>query len=264
MWVDNMLNIGFTMADLEYFLMILVRIATFIYIAPFFGTSNTPWRVKIGLSIFTSVILFQILPKETISYSTEIEYAVIILKEGITGLLIGFAANICNSIILFSGRIIDMEIGLSMATMFDPVSRQQTTISGTLYYYFVLLMLMITNMHHYLLRAITDTYKLIPIGKMVIDYDQMYVTALAFMTDFIVIGFRIVFPIFAVILITNTILGILAKVAPQLNMFVVGMQLKVLSGLSVMFLTIGLLPGISDFIFTEMKRMIVAVTTALY
>lgn len=259
-----MVNTIFTMADLEFLLMIIVRIASFIYIAPFFGTSNTPWRIKIGLSIFTSIILYQILPRETISYSTEIEYAVIVIKEGITGLLIGFAANICNSIVLFAGRIIDMEIGLSMVSMFDPISKEQASITGTFYYYLIFLMLLVTNMYHYILRAITDTYELIPIGKTIINMNQMYGTFLTYMTDFTVIGFRIVLPVFAVNLIVNAILGILAKVAPQLNMFVIGMQLKILMGLSVIFLTVGLLPGISDFIFTEMKRMIVAVVTAMY
>lgn len=259
-----MVNIAFTLADLEYFLMIFVRIATFIYIAPFFGTTNTPNKVKIGLSFFTAVILYQILPKGSVEYSTEIEYAAIVLKEGITGLLIGFSANICNSIILFSGRLIDMEIGLSMVTLFDPVSKEQTSISASFYSYFLLMMLVISNMHHYILRALTDTYQLIPVGGMVMDMDGMYSNMLGFMMDFIVIGFRIALPVFAVNLIVSTVLGILAKVAPQLNMFVVGMQIKILAGLSIMFLTIGLLPSISNFISTEMKRMMVSFIEAMY
>ena len=75
------------------------------------------------------------------------------------------------------------------------------------------------------------------------------------MTDYIVIGFRIFLPVFGVMLLLNAVLGIMAKIAPQMNMFSVGMQLKILVGLSVLFLTIGMLPAISDFIFSEMKVM---------
>ena len=79
-----------------------------------------------------------------------------------------------------------------------------------------------------------------------------------------VIGFRICLPVFAAMLLLNAILGILAKIAPQMNMFAVGMQLKILVGLSVLFLTAGLLPNISNFVFTEMKRMMVSFVGGMY
>lgn len=79
-----------------------------------------------------------------------------------------------------------------------------------------------------------------------------------------VIAFRIVLPVFACMMILNCILGIMAKVAPQMNMFAVGMQMKVLLGLTVLFLTVMLLPGISDFVFKEMKRMIVSMIEGMY
>ena len=78
------------------------------------------------------------------------------------------------------------------------------------------------------------------------------------MSDYILIGFRIVLPIFCVILLLNAILGVLAKVSPQLNMFAVGIQLKVLAGLTAMFLTTGMLPGAADFVYKEMKKMVVS------
>lgn len=251
-----MVNYAFSLETVEYFLMIFIRLVTFVYIAPFFGTSNTPGRVKIGFSLVTSILLFQVLPKPELEYNTVIEYGVIVLKEGITGLLIGYAASICNSIIIFAGKLMDMDMGLSMATLFDPISKEQSSITGTLYSYFILLLLMVSNMHHYILRALVDSYQLIPIDGLKINTDKMYTTFLTFMTDYIVIGFRIALPIFAVILILNAILGILAKVAPQLNMFAVGIQMKIIVGLVVLFLTVGLLPSISNFIFEEIKKMI--------
>jgi flagellar biosynthetic protein FliR len=245
--------------------MILVRVASFVFIAPFFGMNNTPGRVKIGLSAFLALILYQvILPKEVLEYSGVIEFAIIVLKEGITGLLIGFAANICNSIIVFSGKVIDMEIGLAMANIYDPTTNSQSGLTGTLYNYFIMLLLIVTDMHHYILRAFIDTYQIIPINGAVFDWNHLMGTMTMYVTDLMVIGFRIVLPIFATSMILNCILGIMAKVAPQMNMFAVGMQLKILIGFSVMFLTIVLLPNISNIIFTEMKRMIVSIIEGMY
>lgn len=260
-----MINYTFSLDTFEYFLMILVRVATFVYIAPFFGMTNTPNRVKIGFSAFVAIILFQVLqPKEALEYSGVIEFAIIVLKEGITGLLIGFAANICNSIIVFSGKVIDMEIGLAMANIYDPTTRTQSGLTGTMYNYFIMMLLIVTDMHHYILRALIDTYQIIPINGAVFDWQHLLGSMTMFITDLMVIGFRIVLPVFACSMILSCILGIMAKVAPQMNMFAVGMQIKVLLGLGIMFLTIVLLPSISNFIFTEMKRMIVSVIEGMY
>ena len=85
-----------------------------------------------------------------------------------------------------------------------------------------------------------------------------------YITDSFVIGFRIFLPFFAVIMILNCILGIMAKVAPQMNMFSIGMELKIITGLVVMFLTVYLLPDISNFIFNETKKMLVTFIENMY
>ena len=114
-------------------------------------------------------------------------------------------------------------------------------------------MLIITNTHHYILRALIDSFHIIPLGKVVFHWDSLLESMIRFMTDTFIIAFRIFLPVFAVIMIANCILGILAKVAPQLNMFSVGMQIKLLVGLVVMFVTVFLLPDIANYIFKEMK-----------
>lgn len=259
-----MINYTFSLVDFEILILILVRISCFVFIAPFYGTNNIPAQAKIGLSLVVSILIFGSVDQSAVTYTGVFGYAVIVLREGITGLLMGLAANVCNSIILFAGNIIDMDIGLSMAQEFDPMTRSQVTITGNLYQYFVLLLLLATNMHHYLLRALVDSYEVIPVNAQVFDWDSLAGSMVQYMTDMFVIAFRIVLPVFACIMILNCILGIMAKVAPQMNMFAVGMQMKVMVGLTVLFITVTLLPGIADFIFTEMKRMIVSMIEGMY
>ena len=144
------------------------------------------------------------------------------------------------------------------------MTRSQVSITGNLYQYFVLLLLVVTDMHHFILRAMVDSYRVIPVNGQIFDWDSLLTSMVMFMTDMFVIAFRIMLPIFVCIMILNCILGIMAKVAPQMNMFAVGMQMKVLVGLLVLFLTISLLPGIADFIFREMKRMMVSIIEGMY
>ena len=259
-----MLKYTFDISTFEYFLLILVRISCFVFVAPFFGAKEVPGRVKVGLSAFVAILVFFAVPMEHTAYISEIGYAVLVLKEGITGLLIGFAAYICNSIILFAGNIIDMDIGLSMATEFDPINNAQVTLTGNLYNYFILMLLVVTDMHHYILRAFVDAFTVIPVNGQVFDWEHLMRSMTTYMGDMFVIAFRIILPVFACIMILNCILGIMAKVSPQMNMFAVGMQMKIMVGFVVLFLTVSLLPSVANFIFTEMKKLMVLFIEGMY
>ena len=254
-----MINYSFSIFDLEYFLLILTRVSCFIFIAPFFSLRNTPNNVKIALSFFSSLLLYQSLtPAPAVVFSTVLEYAVIIIKEAMTGLLLGFGSTICSSIVNFAGAVADMETGLSMATLMDPTTRDNSSITGVLYQYALMLMMIATGMYTYLFGALADSFTLIPVNGAIFRGESLANTMIRFLTDYVVIGFRIVLPIFCVMLLLNAVLGILAKVAPQMNMFAVGMQLKVLVGLSVIFFTASMLPGAADFVFREMREVIVS------
>ena len=220
--------------------------------------SNTPSRVRVGLAFFISVLLYQTGPEQEAAYDTLTGYTIIVMKEAVTGFLIGFGANLCTAVVSFAGQIADMEMGLSMASLFDPATKQQTTITGVYYNYMVLLLLMISGMHRYLLKALAETYELIPINGAVFHDDALLQALITFMGDYIIVGFRICLPIFAVMIILNAVLGILAKVSPQLNMFAVGIQMKVLVGFCVLFVTTAMLPEAAGFIYEQMKRMVVS------
>ncbi len=254
-----MTNLSFSFFDLEYFLLILVRVSCFVFIAPFFSMNNTPRQVRIALSVFTSFLLYTTLtPAEGVVYDSVVSYAVIVGKEAVTGLLIGFAANVCTAIVNFAGSIADMETGLSMVTLMDPASRTQSSVTGVYFQYVVMMMLIASGMYRYLLGALADSFLLIPVNGGALRGENLLSSIVMFLGDYITIGFRICLPVFCVILLLNVVLGVLAKVAPQLNMFAVGIQLKILVGMSVLFLTTGLLSGASSFIFTEIKKLTVA------
>ncbi|MCR5428951.1 MAG: flagellar biosynthetic protein FliR [Lachnospiraceae bacterium] len=243
-----------TLQQLEFFLVIAVRMSGFIYTAPFFGLRNVPLRIKTGLTLAMAVVMFYVLPYEPLEYAGVIGFALLIVEETLCGLILGFVANICYQILAFSGQLLDMEIGFSMVNEMDPVTSAQVTVSGNLYSYAVMLMLMITYMHHFLLDALIDSYALVPIGKVAIN-PMIYTVVVKLVGEYFVLGFRIVLPVFAAMLIVNSVLAILARVAPQLSMFVIGIQLKVFVGLAVMVVMIKMIPGIASLIFDKMLEV---------
>ena len=249
-----MINYEVALGHLELFVLILIRLASFVYAAPFFNTANVPNRFQTGFSLALSMIASSLHPDMAVQYDNIIDYCIIVVQELIVGILLGAVSSFAVQIIQFSGKIIDMDIGLSMAQIYDPTTRMQVGIMGNFYYYMLMLLLILSGMHRFLIEAIVETYNVIPIGGVKFGAG-LYTTVIQFMSDYFVIGFRIALPVFATMLLLNCILAILARIAPQMNMFVVGMQLKIFVGIFVIFFTISMLPAVSNIIFEEIKDL---------
>ncbi len=259
-----MFSVDFTLQNFEYYLLLLTRISMFVVVAPFFNTSNTPARVKVGFSAIVALLLYFVVDFNDLNYSTVTGYAFLVVKEAITGLLIGFSTYCCNFIILLAGNMIDMNIGLSMAQEYDPSLRTETAITGMLYNYFILILLILSGMHRFIFKTFCDAYTLIPVGGTIFRWDSLLTSTITFFSEIFIIGFRITLPVFAVIMLLNAILGVMVKVAPQIHMFSVGAQLKIIVGFVILFLTVFLLPDIAAFIFKEMKKMLSLFLQGMY
>lgn len=248
-----MVNYTFDLYNIEYFLLILVRISCFVFTAPFFSMRGVPNITKIGLSAILSMLMMGTMTPNEADYTSVIGYAVLVFREAIPGLLLGFSASIANYIVMFAGNVMDMDIGFAMVTEFDISSNSQVTITANMYYYFTLLLLLVGGMHRFLIRALADSFSLIPLGGAVFRRDVLLQSMIVYMRNLFVLGFRIMLPVFAVMLTMNVILGIMAKVAPQMNMFSVGVQIKILVAFAVMYLMVFLFPEVVDMITEQMK-----------
>ena len=257
-----MITYNIALDQFELFILILMRMASFVFAAPFFNTANTPKRLRVGLAFFLSIIVYTLHPDMNVEYNGLIEYAGLVVIGSVVGILLGAMASFCVQIIQFAGKLVDMDIGISMAQIMDPTTKVQVGIMGNFYYYMLMLLLIVSGLHQYLVAAIIETYNVIPIGGVKFGM-SVYTTVLNFMSDYFVIGFRIELPIFAATLLLNCILAIIARVAPQMNMFVVGMQLKIFVGIFVILFTIVMLPSVSNFIYNEIQTVMASLVRGM-
>ena len=257
-----MITYNIALDQFELFILILMRMASFVFAAPFFNTANTPKRLRVGLAFFLSIIVYTLHPDMNVEYNGLIEYAGLVVIESVVGILLGAMASFCVQIIQFAGKLVDMDIGISMAQIMDPTTKVQVGIMGNFYYSMLMLLLIVSGLHQYLVAAIIETYNVIPIGGVKFGM-SVYTTVLNFMSDYFVIGFRIELPIFAATLLLNCILAIIARVAPQMNMFVVGMQLKIFVGIFVILFTIVMLPSVSNFIYNEIQTVMASLVRGM-
>ena len=245
----------FTLEQFEFYLVILARISAFVYAAPFFSMNTVPQRIKIGLSAVLAYLVFTISTYQPLVYSGSLGYLFLVAENVLVGVVLGLFSNICTFILSFAGQIMDMQIGFSMATEYDPATKSTVSLTSNIYNYAVLLVMLVSRLHYYIVDAIVDSFELIPLDGVSLN-TEIYKLMVQSIVDFCVVGFRIALPVFAAIMIANTVLAILAKVAPQMNMFVIGIQLKVLIGLAVLVVITGQLDSIADFIFDQMFDML--------
>lgn len=251
-----MVTASFSIHNLEFFLLILARVSALIYAAPFFNTRGVPGKVKIGLAFFLSILVSMNMDYYDLEYSTVLGYSIMVAKETMVGLALGLGANIAMYTLSFAGHIIDIDIGFSMVQLFDPLTNQESSAFGSFYTYLVMLVMLLSNLHYYVITAVIDSFDLIPLGMAAYHSEYMYDTVVGFATQYFLIGFRLILPVFAASLLLNIVLGILAKSAPQMNMFVVGMQLKVIMGLSVLMVTVVCIPLMTDMVYGGMQDMV--------
>ena len=251
-----MVTASFSIHNLEFFLLILTRVSTMIYAAPFFNIKGVPGKLKIGLAFFLSIIVASAHPYYDLQYNTVLGYAIMVMFEAIIGLALGLAANIAMVILAFAGHLIDVDIGFSMVQLFDPLTNQSSSAFGSFYSYLVMLVMILSNMHYYIITAVTNSFDIIPLGTIGYNEEYLYESIVYFAVQYFIIGFEIILPVFASTLLLNIVLGVLAKTAPQMNMFVVGMQLKIIVGLGVLLVIVICIPNITETIYATMQDMV--------
>ncbi len=251
--MDLLLNDPY--AYLDVFLLVFIRVLGLTLIAPFFGNRSVPYMAKVSLTLFTSLMVITVIDVDVaVSSSDVVGFAVAAIIEFLTGFAIGFGIYMVFSILSLAGQFIDAQIGFSMVNVFDPMSQIQLTITGNLYYYILIIITIVTNAHHRFLRGLIDSFYLIPLGKMALTPGFREATV-DYFTRYFSIALQVAAPIFFVMIITNVVLGILARTVPQLNMFVIGFPIKIMFGLLTIYIMLSMFANISDMLIHESEQV---------
>ncbi len=241
---------------LDTFLLLFARVFGMFVIAPVFRNKNVPYIVKILLILMVTNILFsRVGIVQDVTSSQTLAYIFYIGMELVTGLVIGFSVYLAYAVFTMVGQFIDMQIGFSMVNIFDPVNSMQVTITGNLYYYMMILVVLVTNAHHFFIKALVESFEVVPVGGMAIT-QLLTDNVVLYMTRFFMLTLQFSAPIVFVILITNVVLGVLARAVPSLNMFVIGFPLKILFGLATIMVMLSAFSMMSDTLISDGEKLI--------
>jgi len=228
-WLDRM----------DLFLVILARVSGIFLMTPVFGSQQVPGQVKVSLSlILTALIGTTLNLGDTQLPSQLLAFVMVIVSEMAIGFLIGFLVYLTFAAVTVAGQVIDMQMGFGIVNVIDPQFGTQLPLLGNFQYLLALLVFLGLNGHHVVLTALFKSYDIIPLNGFqfsggLVEYliqlvAGMFVTAVK-------IGAPIVGALFA----ADFAMGVLARTVPQLNIFVVGLPVKVFLGLLVL---LGVMP----------------------
>ncbi len=221
--------------------LLLVRPGLMMLTAPFFGAVFAPAQVRAGLTLLLAFVLAPLVPMPTVN--SALGLTAMLGREAAIGLSLGLAIRLLTAVAEFAGELGSYQSGMSAGAMVDPVSGVRNTQIATIYTNLTIVICFVTNAHHVFLRALVGSYQTVPMG--VGGVDATVAGAVAHMLGFVfVFGMRLAAPMLIVLLLVEVVLGLMTKVAPSLNIMVLGAPLRVPIGLVLVALTTATLPAL--------------------
>ena len=211
-----------------------------IFFNPIFGRSSIPVIVKIGLSLGIAFNVAYGLTDVFVTDYTVIDLLVAVLREFAVGLSLGFILQLFLSVFHIGGELIDLQMGFSMAQMYDPTTNSQISITGNFTTIMYTLLFFITNSHLSLLALAAKSYDVIPVGLGGVS-NKIGIFIIELFGYILVYALQLALPVIITELLVEVAVGILMKVVPNINVFVVNMQIKLLVGLVVLMTIIPVL-----------------------
>lgn len=222
-------------AQLTLLSLILMRMSGFILLNPLFGRRNVPLQIKAGIIMVLTLAVYSYYQGEAFQIESSIEYIFLLLKEFAAGYVVGFVMQLFFYVLTFTGYIMDFQMGLSMSTIFDPQLNVQIPITGSVFQSFFILLFFAVDGHLVLMKILLESAKIVPYGGILIT-QGLAEHILDLFLECTVMAVKFAMPLLAAEFLVEMGVGILNKMAPQINVFVINIQMKIIVGIGLLLI----------------------------
>jgi flagellar biosynthetic protein FliR len=220
------------------FALVLSRVGGIFSAIPVFGGRTIPIRIKIIIIFMITLVCFPALSFSISGLPTDsFTLALLIMREIMVGITLGFVTRIIFSAVEFSGQVIGMQMGFTISSIIDPSQGTQTQIMSVMQTLLATLLFLSLNIHHLFLRTIVDSFRIVPLGGWHIN-GEIIAFLIRSTADIMILGVRLAAPVMVALLLTSITLGIMARAFPQMNVFMVSMPLNIGIGFLVLGATL--------------------------
>lgn len=225
----------------QAFLIVTSRVAGFVGAIPVFSSAQTPARIKVSLTVLLALILFPVMQSAVADLTlTTTTFGLLVVSEALLGLLLGLVARLIFTAVEFGATVIGFQMGFAAANVFDPQNQRQVALISQFQNVFSILIFLAINGHHMFLQTAVLSYDLLPPGQLNLSGEAVpYLMELS--SHMFALGVQFSAPVLTVLLLSGLILGILARVFPQLNVFLISFPINIGTAFLVIALTLPLI-----------------------
>lgn len=217
--------------------LVFLRAGAFLTIFPAFAVPAVPGRIRVALAALLAVLIAPSMPPLPVAERHFFDLVGLYAVEVGAGLLLGFLSRMTFYALEAASGMIAMEMGLNLAAMFNPLTRDRTESLGVMMNYFGILLLLTLNLHHWILLGFKGSYALVPVGGMPIT-QAMFAYVVRQTAEVFHLGLLIAAPIIAVTFIVTLVFAMLGRAVPQMNVFGESFVFRTLGGLLVFGLSV--------------------------
>ena len=226
------------MEEFQRFLICLARVAGFIAAIPVLFANQTPARIRAGFVFMSALVLFPVMEPSIpeVAFTTG-TFLLLMVSEVLLGSIIGLVARMIFTAVEFGGTVIGYQMGFAAANVFDPQGQRQLSLISQFQNVFAILIFLSIDGHHIFFQVAVESYNILPPGVFNISGEAIpYLMTLS--SRIFILGVQFSAPILAVLLLSGLILGVLARIFPQLNVFLLSFPLNIGISFTVIALTL--------------------------
>jgi len=225
--------------DFYNWLLVFIRVGAFLYVLPFFSATNFPVTMRVALAALVALLLSPLLPPFPLGRLELIPIVGVVFQEVCIGLLLGFVSRMVFFAVDLAGNIITAEMGLNLAAVFNPLTRESTQAPGMILFFLAAVVMLSLDLHHWMLLGFERTYAVLPIGGGHLS-SALFETVVKHTSTIFVIAVQISAPLIAVSFVILLIFSILSRAVPQMNVFSESFLFRIVGGLIVFGFTLNL------------------------
>ncbi len=223
------------------FFLIFTRIGAILFFGPVFNSRVIPNLVKIGLGILITIIIFPFVQK--IDFVKQnfniINYIILLGLELSIGIVIGFLSTFIFAAIQTAGQLIGFSMGLAIANVFDPITNEQVSEISHLQNIFALWIFLLLNGHHIFLKACIHSFEFIPLAGFYLK-TSFFKLLIKSGGEIFIIAVKIGAPMLLALFTVDLSFAIISRLAPQINIMIVGLPIKIFVGFFFMMVSLPL------------------------
>lgn len=236
--------------NVDVLLIILVRLIGFFMMIPLFSGTTVPMLIRILFVVPLAYIIFTSgVVASVYYYDSIVGLTMLLVREFMVGFAMSFVVYIIFTLMYLAGQMIDHQMGFAMVSVLDPVAQIQVPITGNLLNILLILLLIRSGGFNYFVAAIYRSFEILPIGTAQIlnnDFIAYYIITL--FVQYFILGVQLAMPIVGTVLLVDVSMGFLVKAAPQMNVFVIGIPIKMAVGMIILYAVIPAFAHVYEFI----------------